>query len=76
MLWTDGSAYQGEWARGIQHGYGKMVFPDGSVKEGYFDNNVFKVAANERQGKQAGKGGGSPTNDGGSDIMRSTKASS
>jgi hypothetical protein len=27
--------------RGIQHGYGKMLFPDGSEKEGYFENNIF-----------------------------------
>ena len=42
MRWTDGSVYQGEWKRGIQHGQGKMVFADGTVKEGYFENNVFK----------------------------------
>ncbi len=41
MRWMDGSVYIGEWARGIQHGYGKMIFIDGSVKEGYFDNNVY-----------------------------------
>lgn len=43
MRWTDGSWYQGEWDRGIQHGYGKMTFPDGTVKEGYFENNVYKI---------------------------------
>ncbi len=42
MYWTDGSIYQGEWARGIQHGLGKMLFPGGSVKEGAFEFNVFK----------------------------------
>lgn len=42
MLWTDGSMYEGEWIRGIQHGIGRMVFPDGTAKEGYFENNVFK----------------------------------
>lgn len=42
MKWTDGSIYQGEWARGIQHGQGKMMFPGGNVKEGYFELNVFK----------------------------------
>jgi len=41
MKWIDGSIYIGEWVRGIQHGYGKMIFIDNSVKEGYFDNNVF-----------------------------------
>jgi len=23
MKWTDGSVYEGEWLKGIQHGYGK-----------------------------------------------------
>jgi hypothetical protein len=41
MFWTDGSFYQGEWKQGIQHGYGKMTFPDGSTKEGRFENNIF-----------------------------------
>lgn len=50
MLWTDGSMYEGEWCRGIQHGLGRMIFPDGTQKEGYFQNNVFKYAmtGNER----------------------------
>jgi len=42
MKWVDGSAYLGEWVRGIQHGYGKMIFQDGTVKEGYFDNNIYQ----------------------------------
>ena len=41
MKWTDGSFYIGEWLRGIQHGLGKMVFPDGTFKQGYFENNQF-----------------------------------
>lgn len=41
MVWTDGSKYIGQWIRGIQHGYGKMVFPDGTFKEGYFENNIY-----------------------------------
>ena len=41
MTWTDGSKYEGEWVRGIQHGVGRMTFPDGTVKEGIFENNVF-----------------------------------
>jgi hypothetical protein len=41
MRWTDGSYYVGEWVRGIQHGYGKIVFPDGTEKEGYFENNMY-----------------------------------
>lgn len=42
MNWTDGSTYVGEWIRGIQHGFGKMIFPDGTVKDGYFENNIYK----------------------------------
>jgi hypothetical protein len=41
MYWTDGSKYEGEWEKGIQHGRGKMTFPDGSVKDGMFENNMF-----------------------------------
>lgn len=41
MRWTDGSVYVGQWERGIQHGYGKITFPDGTSKEGYFQNNVY-----------------------------------
>jgi hypothetical protein len=42
MRWTDGSNYEGDWVRGIQHGKGKMSFPDGSIKQGDFENNIFK----------------------------------
>ena len=42
MTWTDGTSYVGEWCHGIQHGHGKMIMPDGTVKEGYFDCNVYK----------------------------------
>lgn len=41
MFWVDGSKYQGEWQKGIQHGNGKMSFPDGTIKEGLFENNIF-----------------------------------
>mgnify|MGYP002079837646 CR=1 FL=1 len=42
MKWTDGSIYQGDWVRGIQHGHGKMLFPNGEIKEGFFEHNIFK----------------------------------
>ena len=42
MEWTDGSTYEGEWRNGIQHGWGIMQFPNGKVKEGYFEDNIFK----------------------------------
>ena len=41
MFWTDGSIYKGEWVKGIQHGYGEMLFPDGTKKVGVFDHNTF-----------------------------------
>jgi hypothetical protein len=41
MHWTDGTVYSGGWYRGIQHGKGTMKLPDGSMKEGYFQNNIF-----------------------------------
>ena len=42
MIWTDGSMYEGDWDQNIQHGHGKMTFPNGQTKEGIFENNVFK----------------------------------
>ena len=42
MFWTDGSIYRGMWHKGIQHGKGRMEFPDGTIKEGLFENNIFK----------------------------------
>lgn len=44
MKWIDGSFYIGQWEKGIQHGYGRIVFPDGTTKEGYFENNIFRGA--------------------------------
>ena len=41
MIWADGSRYVGEWRRGVQFGYGKMILHDGTVKEGYFENNAY-----------------------------------
>ena len=42
MTWKDGSYYEGEWEYGIQHGFGRMNFPNGDVKEGMFENNVYR----------------------------------
>jgi hypothetical protein len=41
MIWVDGSNYEGDWVKGIQHGHGKMNFIDGTTKEGVFENNIF-----------------------------------
>jgi hypothetical protein len=41
MMWIDGSIYKGYWEKGIQHGLGVMIFPDGFKKVGFFDNNIF-----------------------------------
>jgi hypothetical protein len=40
MKWTDGSVYEGEWLKGVQHGFGKMTNSDGKSVEGIFENNV------------------------------------
>jgi hypothetical protein len=55
MIWTDGSMYEGEWIGGIQHGLGRMIFTDGTQKEGYFENNVFKYAIGEVNGQPLGQ---------------------
>ena len=52
MYWTDGSVYKGEWKKGIQHGRGVMTFPDGRIKDGYFENNVFKGNTQVQEGSQ------------------------
>jgi hypothetical protein len=31
-----------DMATGIQHGLGSMSFPDGRIKEGIFENNIYK----------------------------------
>ena len=43
MQWTDGSSYQGEWIKGIQHGFGRMKFTNDNSEEGYFENNTFMI---------------------------------
>lgn len=35
-VWADGFIYEGEWRRGMRHGYGKLSFPSGAVYEGEF----------------------------------------
>lgn len=69
MLWTDGSMYEGEWVRGIQHGLGRMIFPDGNVKEGVFEDNIYKYAI-DSSNIHTGKGVGGMQN-----AMRSTQGS-
>jgi hypothetical protein len=36
--------YVGEFSEDYRHGKGKMIYSDGTSKEGYFENNVFKMA--------------------------------
>jgi hypothetical protein len=48
MYWTDGSIFKGHWVRGVQHGVGIMVFPDGKKRAGFFDNNLFQIALKTR----------------------------
>jgi uncharacterized protein YodC (DUF2158 family) len=49
MKWTDGSIYTGNWVRGIQNGYGRMIFPDGTIKEGIFECNLYKGMPEEEE---------------------------
>lgn len=45
MQWIDGSCYKGQWADGIQSGFGIMVYASSShrtkTRMGWFQNNVF-----------------------------------
>lgn len=50
MCWTDGSVYKGEWKKGIQNGRGVMTMPDGRIKDGIFEANIFKGAVKVREG--------------------------
>jgi hypothetical protein len=43
MYWNDGTIYKGEWQLGAQHGAGELILPNGEVKKGFFENNVFQV---------------------------------
>ena len=40
-----GHKYVGEWQNGKRHGYGKYTYPNGTIREGFFENNVFKGKA-------------------------------
>ena len=39
---TEGLIYDagGQWKDGLPHGYGKLVYQDGSIYTGYFENGV------------------------------------
>jgi hypothetical protein len=36
-----GTRYIGEWLNDKQHGYGKAIFADGTIKEGKWENGEF-----------------------------------
>ncbi len=36
--WSDGRVYDGNWLRGKQHGNGKYLLPDHTVKLGIWEN--------------------------------------
>ena len=40
MKWRDGTVYEGMWKRGVQQGYGVIIYPEGRMKAGYFVNNI------------------------------------
>jgi hypothetical protein len=80
MTWKDGSYYEGAWENGIQHGQGTMVMPNGKIKEGIFENNVWVRHIDDEDnkaqiisGKNVNNGSLSPSYN---QLMRSTKASS
>ena len=39
MFWTDGTIYKGRWKKGVQHGTGEIITPEGTVHKGKFENN-------------------------------------
>ena len=41
MFWADGSYYKGDWEMGQQHGFGTIKLPEGKIKKGKFENNVY-----------------------------------
>lgn len=52
--------YEGEWVAGIQHGIGRMMFPNGTQKEGYFEKNVYRYPIkNQTSGTSVEGGAGS-----------------
>jgi hypothetical protein len=67
MEWIDGSIYEGEWLNGIQHGFGKMTFPSGKIKEGIFEDNVFKGKTDEGSKKKDKHGANNRSQSGSND---------
>lgn len=40
--YDDGSRYVGDWNnKGLKHGLGSLLFPDGSRYDGWFNNGLF-----------------------------------
>ncbi len=42
IKYDDGSTYMGGFVNGKRHGYGKMIYKDGSIKEDRWENSEFK----------------------------------
>ncbi len=51
MRYADGSSYTGMWKKGMRSGYGTLVASDGTVREGFWENNVPLEAMAARQGE-------------------------
>lgn len=49
MYWIDGAIYKGYWKEGHQCGYGILQDQKGNIKEGLFENGVFKVKGTEEE---------------------------
>jgi hypothetical protein len=55
MHFIDGTVYKGNWCRGLQTGKATMILPDGTIKEGYFSNNIFYGENSPIQSEQSYK---------------------
>ena len=53
MYWADGTVYKGQWEQGVHHGPGVLHLPNGEVKEGLFENNVYIGKVVDKKGKPA-----------------------
>ena len=40
-MWGDGGSYLGEFVSAKRHGYGKRIYANGTISEGYWNNDIF-----------------------------------
>ena len=73
MHFTDKTVYKGNWHRGIQTGIATINLPDGTIKEGFFKNNIFYGDSSPRSSEKSFGNGMSPNKD--REMRRSLKSS-